>query len=153
MVRPRRARCVGCDASHVLLPVFALVRRADTAEVIGSALAAKASGAGARVIAERLGRPVETVRGWLRRFASRAEQVRRFFTVVLVDAGVDPAPPGPARTVFADAVSAVVGAWWSVASRWPQVGKVSPWLVACAVSGGILLAPSWPSETINTSRL
>ncbi|MCX4538858.1 hypothetical protein OHA79_48275 (plasmid) [Streptomyces sp. NBC_00841] len=70
-----------------------------------------------------------------------------------MDAGVDPAPPGLARTVFADAVSAVVGAWWSVAARWPRVGKVSPWLVACAVSGGILLAPSWPSETINTSRL
>lgn len=105
------------------------------------------------MIAERLGRPVETVRGWLRRFTSRAEAVRRYFTVVLVDAGVDPAPPGPARTVFADAVSAVVGAWWSVMSRWPGVDKVSPWLVACAVSGGILLAPSWPPEKINTSRL
>lgn len=153
VVRPRRSRCVGCGMSHVLLPVFALVRRADLAEVIGSALAAKAAGAGVRAIAGRLGRPVETVRGWLRRFASRAEVVRRYFTVLLVDTGVDPAPPGLARTVFADAVSAVVGAWWSVMSRWPGVGKVSPWLVACAVSGGILLAPSWPSEMINTSRL
>ncbi|MFI0206933.1 helix-turn-helix domain-containing protein [Streptomyces sp. NPDC016734] len=113
-VRPRRTRCVDCGLSHVLLPVFALFRRADLAEVIGSALAAKAAGAGARVIAERLGRPVETVRGWLRRFASRAEGNRRFFTVLLVDAGVDPAVPGPSRTLFADAV---VGAWWSVAER------------------------------------
>jgi hypothetical protein len=104
------------------------------------------------LIAGRLGRPVETVRGWLRRFTSRAEEVRRYFTVLLVDAGVDPAPPGPARSVFADAVSAVVGAWWSIGSRWPHVGTVSPWLVACAVSCGILLAPSWPVETINTSR-
>lgn len=72
--------------------------------------------------------------------------------MLLVDAGVDPAVPGPSRTVFADAVSAVVGAWWSVTSRWPDIGKVSPWLVACAVSGGILLAPSWPVETINTNR-
>jgi hypothetical protein len=143
-VRPRRARCVGCDMSHVLLPVFALVRRADMAEVIGAALAAKASGAGVRVIAERVGRPLETVRGWLRRFASRAEEVRRYFIVVLVDAGVDPAPPGSARSAFADAVNAVVGAWWSVRSRWPAVGEVSPWLVAAAVTGGILLAPSWP---------
>ncbi|WP_262063869.1 hypothetical protein [Streptomyces sp. STR69] len=138
--------------SHVLLPVFALVRRADLAEVIGSALAAKAAGAGARSIAGRLGRPVETVRGWLRRFTSRAEEVRRYFTVLLVDAGVDPAPPGPAHSVFADVVSAVVGAWWSIGSRWPHVGTVSPRRVACAVSGGILLAPSWPVETINTSR-
>ncbi|MFF4701140.1 helix-turn-helix domain-containing protein [Streptomyces chattanoogensis] len=133
--------------------MFALVRRADLADVIGAALAAKASGAGVRAIAGRLGRPVETVRGWIRRFAGRAETVRRIFTVVLVDIGVDPAPPGPARTPFADAVGAVLGAWWSVASRWPDIGKVSPWRVACAVTGGILLAPSWPVETINTSRL
>lgn len=136
--------------SHVLLPVFALVRRADLANVIGAALAAKASGA--RVIAGRLGRPVETVRGWIRRFVGRAETVRRFFTVVLVDIGVDPAPPGPARTRFADAVGAVLGAWWSAVSRWPDIGKVSPWRVACAVTGGILLAPTWHMETINTSR-
>ncbi|MGW6739314.1 helix-turn-helix domain-containing protein [Streptomyces sp. NPDC055025] len=70
VVRPRRTRCVSCGIPHVLLPVFALVRRADTAEVIGAALAAKASGAGVRVIAEQLGRPVGTVRGWLRRFAA-----------------------------------------------------------------------------------
>ncbi|MFJ9034860.1 helix-turn-helix domain-containing protein [Streptomyces sp. NPDC102274] len=151
-VRPRRTRCVSCGVSHVLLPVFALVRRADMAEVIGAALAAKATGAGVRVIAERLGRPVETVRGWLRRFAARAETVRRFFTVLLVDAGVDPAPPGTARTVFADAVAAVVGAWWSMTSRWPAVGTVSPWLAACAVTGGILLAPAWPAKKINKSR-
>lgn len=152
VVRPRRARCVSCGMSHVLLPVFALVRRADVAEVIGAALAAKASGAGARMIAERLGRPVETVRGGLRRFGQRAEAVRRYFTVLLVDAGVDPAPPGTSRTLFADAVAAVVGAWWSMKLRWLGVGKVSPWLAACAVTGGILLAPSWPAKTINTSR-
>ncbi|MFF8868491.1 helix-turn-helix domain-containing protein [Streptomyces sp. NPDC015139] len=136
----------------MLLPVFALVRRADVAEVIGAALAAKASGVGVRVIAELLGRPVETVRGWLRRFAARAEVVRRYFTVLLVDAGVDPAPPGTERTPFADAVAAVVGAWWSMTSRWTRIGTVSPWLAACAVTGGILLAPAWPGQTINTSR-
>ena len=79
-LRPRRARCGGCGGSHVLLPVFALLRRADLAEVIGAALAAKAAGAGARTMAAALGRPAETVRGWLRRFAARAGQVRAFFT-------------------------------------------------------------------------
>ena len=33
---PRRARCTGCGATHVLLPVLLLVRRADTAAVIGA---------------------------------------------------------------------------------------------------------------------
>lgn len=142
-LRPRRARCGGCGGSHVLLPVFALVRRVDLAEVIGAALVAKAAGAGARTIAARLGRPVDTVRGWLRRFAGRAEQIRAYFTVLLVDAGVDPVPPAARAVVFADAVSAVAGAWVAVSSRWPDVGEVSPWHLAAAVSHGRLLAPRW----------
>ncbi|MFG1876489.1 hypothetical protein ACGFIV_16775 [Sphaerisporangium sp. NPDC049003] len=124
--------------------MFALVRRADLAEVIGAALAAKAAGLGARPIAVELGRPVETVRGWLRRFAGRAEVVRTRFTVLLVDVGVDPVPPASAASPFADAVAAVFGASVAAASRWPEVGEVSPWRLACAASRGLLLAPSWP---------
>jgi hypothetical protein len=59
---PRRSRCRGCGATHVL-PAWCLSRRADAAGVIGLALEAKVAGAGHRVIAERLGRPVSTVRG------------------------------------------------------------------------------------------
>ena len=143
-VRPRRARCGGCGVSHVLLPVFALVRRADVADVIGAALAAKANGAGARSIAAALGRPVETVRGWLRRFADRAEALRSWFTVLLVQTGVDPIPPAQMPTPFADAIAAVLGAVVAAASRWPDIGAVSPWRWASAASAGRLLAPSWP---------
>jgi hypothetical protein len=143
-VRPRRSRCRSCGHSHVLLPVFALLRRADVVTVIGAALAAKAAGAGARTAAAAVGRPVETVRGWLRRFAGRAETVRVMFTALLVDAGVDPVPPAASSSVFADAVAAVVGASVAVATRWPDVGEVPPWLLAVAVSGGRLLAPGWP---------
>ena len=124
-------------------------------DVIGAALAAKAAGDGSRTIAVRLGRPVETVRGWLRRFAARQETVRHFFTGVLVGVGVDPAAPEGARSKFADAVQAVAGAWWALSSRWPQVGEVSCWWAAGAVTGGILLAPGWSPhavKTINTSR-
>lgn len=70
-LRPRRARCTGCGRTHVLLPVTAVPRRADTAGVIWWALVAKALGWGFRRIAARLGRPGETVRGWLRRFGRR----------------------------------------------------------------------------------
>jgi NAD(P)-dependent dehydrogenase (short-subunit alcohol dehydrogenase family) len=130
--------------SHVLLPVFALLRRADLVTVIGAALAAKAAGAGARTVAAALGRPAETVRGWVRRFAGRAEAVRVAFTALLVGVGVDPVPPAAAVSAFADAVAAVAGASAAVASRWPDVGEVPPWLLAAAVSGGRLLAPGWP---------
>jgi hypothetical protein len=143
-VRPRRSRCRSCGVSHVLLPVFALLRRADVVMVIGAALAAKAAGAGARTVAAALGRPVETVRGWVRRFGGRAEAVRVAFTALLVGAGVDPVPPAAAVTAFADAVAAVAGASVAVRSRWPGIGEVPPWLLAAAVSGGRLLAPGWP---------
>jgi hypothetical protein len=90
LVRPRRSRCRECGRTHVLLPVWCLLRRAGAAAVIGAALVAAAAGAGFRVIARMLGRPPETVRGWLRRFASRAEAVRVFFTVLLARTSPDP---------------------------------------------------------------
>jgi len=65
-VTPRRARCADCAATHVLLPGALSVRRADSTEAIGTALLAKAGGAGHRSIAARLHRPVSTVRRWLR---------------------------------------------------------------------------------------
>lgn len=143
-VRPRRSRCRSCGQSHVLLPVFALLRRADVVTVIGAALAARAAGAGVRTVAAAVGRPVDTVRGWLRRFASRAEAVRVVFTALLVSVGVDPVPPAEASSMFADAVAAVAGASAAVASRWPDVGEVPLWAVAVAVSDGRLLSPGWP---------
>lgn len=91
-LRPRRARCGSCGGTHVLLPVTALRRRADTVAVIGVALAGKAAGAGHRPIAERLGRPESTVRGWLRRFAARAGPIRELFTAVLCQLEADPVP-------------------------------------------------------------
>lgn len=143
-LRPRRARCRGCRRTHVLLAVTALLRRADVAEVIGAALAAWARGAGCRTIAAQLGRPPETVRGWLRRFASRAEAVRVFFTALLAGVGADPVMPGPAGSPAADAVAAVAGAAAAVVSRWPHLGAVPVWAAASAASNGMLLAPRWP---------
>jgi len=139
--RPRRARCRGCGVTHVLLPVIALSRRADLAEVIGAALAAKAAGAGYRRIAGWLSRPAETVRGWLRRFAVLAAGLRALFTRVLVEVGVDPVLPAPAGSGFADAVAVIVAAGSVSAGRWPVLGPVSPWVFASAVTAGALLAP------------
>ncbi|MEV5890685.1 DUF6431 domain-containing protein [Nonomuraea fuscirosea] len=46
VMRPRRGWCRACQATHVLLPVTALLRRADAAVVIGTAVAARVAGAG-----------------------------------------------------------------------------------------------------------
>src|SRR6266496_251981 len=42
-VCPRRSRCRSCGGTHVLLPVWCLLRRADAAAVIGAALVAAAA--------------------------------------------------------------------------------------------------------------
>ena len=96
---PRRSRCRQCGATHVLLPAWCLSRRADAGAVIGAALEAAAAGAGHRTIAVVPGRPASTVRGWLRRFAARAGEVRAFFTVLLAWTSPDPVMPAgrPAR--------------------------------------------------------
>jgi hypothetical protein len=135
----------------VLLPVRCLSRRADAGAVIGAALEAAAAGAGFRKIAAMLGRPPSTVRRWLRRFAGRAEAVRVFFTVLLARTSPDPVMPAGAAGPVAAAVSAVAGAAAAVAQRWPAVGRVPVWAAASAASGGLLLAPGWPSAGRNTS--
>jgi len=149
---PRRARCRQCRATHVLLPAWCLARRADAGEVIGLALEAKAAGSGHRVIAERLGRPASTVRGWLRAFTRRAEQVRLVFTALAASVVTDPPLPAPAGSPVADAVAAVAAAA-AAAGRVPGVGTVARWQLAAAVTCGLLLAPSWPARVASTSWL
>jgi hypothetical protein len=152
-VRPRRTRCSQCARTHVLLPVRALLRRADTVEVIGAALGSAAAGRGHRRIAERLGRAPSTVRGWLRRFRGRAEALRSGFTALLV--GLDPLAvlPGPAADGLGDAVAAVIAAGVATVGRWgAAVSGLSPWELATAVTSGRLLAPTGTPTSINTSR-
>ena len=111
--------------------------------------------AGHRRIAAALGRAPDTVRGWLRRFAARAEPVRAVFT-----GGVGswtrtrccPARPG---TAWADALAAIHAAVRAVHARFGApdddalagVVVVPVWQVAVAVSAGRLLAPGWPDPT------
>jgi hypothetical protein len=153
-VRPRRARCGGCGCTHVLLPVVALARRADVAAVIGAGLEAKAAGRGHRQIATVLGRPAATVRGWLRRFGSRAESIRVAFTAVTVQLEPDLVPAGPTGSPVADAVAAVRAAASAVGRRWPGVvAALSVWWVAAGLTHGGLLSATPPTVLINTSRL
>jgi hypothetical protein len=136
----------------VLLAVSCLLRRADGVEVIGAALRAKAGGAGHRRIAEGLGRPASTVRGWLRVFAGNAETVRVVFMALLValDPLTGPLPVYP--SVVADAVETVGACAAAARRRLGVIGAVSPWQLAAAVTGGRLLVAGLASVPINTSR-
>ncbi|WHM41529.1 DUF6431 domain-containing protein [Streptomyces sp. BPTC-684] len=139
-LRPRRTRCSSCKATHVLLAEVVVPRRMDAAEVIGAGLEIAALGMGHRTIAAHLGRAEGTVRGWLRRFRLRAEDVRRHFTVVLVAVADDPVMPEPGGSPLSDAVFAVVAAHRAATTRWPDMHTVSRWEFAGRVTGGRLLA-------------
>lgn len=136
LLRPRRARCRGCDATHVLLPDTALWRRRDEVSVIGQAIEAKVAGEGYRPIAGRLGVHADTVRGWLRRFAERAERIRAHFTRWAVVLDPEIGAVLPAGDGIADALEAV-----AVAARaWVlRFGRGDPWRIAGVLSGGVLL--------------
>jgi hypothetical protein len=121
----------------VLLPVGVLLRRRDLAGVIGGALLAKAGGKGHRRIAVELGVPVTTVRGWLRRFAARAELVWGHFTrlAAWLDPGVAASEPRGSPLVCA--VEAI-GLAAVAASRRLGV-HAGPFEFASGASGGRLL--------------
>jgi hypothetical protein len=142
VLRPRRARCRGCAGTHVLLADVALLRRQDEVTVIGAAIEAKVAGQGYRRIAAGLGVPADTVRGWLARFAERAELIRAHFTRCAVALDPDLGAVLPAGSSVADALEAV-----AVATRaWVlRFGPGDPWPIAGLLSGGVLLATRVPA--------
>ncbi|TMC04403.1 MAG: hypothetical protein E6J41_25135 [Chloroflexi bacterium] len=82
-IQPRRSICRTCSerlgryTTHVLLPTLALLRQADVVSVIGEALMATyQDGPSRREVAARAGVPLDTVRGWRRRFREGAEETR-----------------------------------------------------------------------------
>lgn len=143
-LRPRRSRCAGCAATHVLLPVVCLLRRVDAVEAIGAALVAKAAGTGHRPIAARLGRPATTVRGWLRRFAELAARWRAVFTRWALRLDPSWEPPPPSGSAVADAVGAIGVAGAAGVRRF---GPREPWQLTASISAGHLLS----RQSINTT--
>lgn len=132
-IRPRRACCRACGRTHVLLPGVMLDRRADAVEVIGQALIAAADGEGHRPIAARLGRPAATVRGWLRRFAARAQQTavhavgvvyRHDLAAVRVEPTEGVSPTRAALELLARAAAAVELRMGQARCRWQVVSAL-----------------------------
>lgn len=145
-VRPRRSRCRGCRATHVLLPVVLLLRRAYLADLIFSALHLAATGSGHRSTGIELGIPAATVRGWVRVLTARAGQLRNYFLNIAVAAGVEVSVPKATGSGCGDVLAAIDAARSSVTDRFGanSLGEVTAAVVAGAMSGGRLLAPGWP---------
>jgi hypothetical protein len=140
-VTPRRARCGDCGGTQILLPATLTVRRADSTEVIGAALAAKAGGAGFRAIAATLARPVSTVRSWLRRIP---DGHARWLYERAVDRAVEIdrellVGPAPYPTVLGQALNLLAGAALRYRER---LGLTDPvWALIGFFAQGRLLAP------------
>jgi len=137
-----------CARTHVLLSASWLLRRADAAAVVGTALLAKAAGAGHRPIAATLGRPASTVRGWLRRFNARAEEVRVLFTRLLHALDPQADPLLPTGSIFADALEALGRA---AAAGVRRLRPRPPWEFASRASAGLLLTPVITAKTATAS--
>lgn len=136
-VRPRRARCRACRATHVLLPTVLLLRRGYDVDVIGGVMELFAVGIAARRIALRVGIARSTVRGWLARFAQRAGRIRTHFTVWLLRFAPSTSRVEPAGDVVTDAVGLIGCA--GGASVAAGLGFGSVWQFAAAATGGRLL--------------
>jgi hypothetical protein len=138
----------------VLLPTLVLLRRVDLVVVIGAALVARHVERRTRAeVSRAAGAPWDTVRGWLRRFAGRAGQVREAFTRAAAALSPDPVPLEPAGSPLADAVVAVAATAAAVAARWPELPAVSAWQVAVAVTNASLLSPVMTAGGFHTSSL
>lgn len=160
--RPRRARCSGCGRTHVLLPSWLLSRRRYAAVVIFAALALRAAGAKVAAVAARLrlpspGRPGQywsvpesTAGSWLSRFAAWAGALRQVFVGVLPLADAQARPVTPAGSPSGDALAALQAVTEGLRSRF-GLATVAVHEVAAHLTGGMLLAPSFPAMPVNTS--
>ncbi|MGP8296405.1 hypothetical protein ACTPOK_00160 [Streptomyces inhibens] len=93
--------------------------------MIGAGLEIAALGMGHRQNAAHLSLAEGTVRGWIRRFKRRSEEVRRHFTVALVTLADDPVMPDPSGTTLGDAVSAIAAVHRAAAVKWSHMNTVS----------------------------
>lgn len=137
--RPRRARCRACGRTHVLVPARGYPRRPDTVETAGAALLAAARGLGHRRVADEVGLPASTVRGWLQRARVNSETIRVNATIAAH--ALDPmlGPIRPTGSPLGDMVEAVAVA---VAAHVRRLGPTaSPWQLAVAITGAGVLAP------------
>jgi hypothetical protein len=143
-VRPRRGRCGDCGVTQVLLPDVALGRRVDAVAVIGRALLVAAAGAGHRRVAVAVGRPVSTVRGWLRRFRLAAARVVAHFTVWACMLDPNLAAVEPRGSALGDAVEAIGVAARAASLR---LGPRPGWSWVSVLTAGRLLSNTnspWP---------
>ena len=145
-----RGACEPCGTTHALLPAFVAKNRLDSIETIGAALESVISAEnGVRPVAERVGVPHTTVRGWLRSFGRRAPSLALSFAALAVELGGEALTPlGGSRR---DAIAAMRSAWKAAAAL-PGWLAVSWWRFCSAVCGAALVATNTNSPYLIVGR-
>ena len=141
-VRLDRVRCRGCGATHVVLPAELVARRSYALPVIATALVAAAGGAGCGAVAAPLGVPAATVRSWLRRARSNAEQLYRLGVQTIVALDQDLLPTTPRTTMLGHALDALTAAAVATMRRLRPDQPAQLWPVINVLTRGRLLAPA-----------
>jgi hypothetical protein len=138
VVRPRRGYCRKCLRTHVLLPRLALVRRMDVVEVIGEALRGiYIEGRSRQEVSRGAGAPMDTVRGWRRRLAKKAEEIRIYFTTLAHRWDEELWGIEAQGSAVLDALEAMGVA---AAAAFRRFGGPVLWSLVSAASGGRLLS-------------
>ena len=137
-VCPDRARCTGCDVTHVVLDAGLLPRRAYAAGLVGQALAAAARGHGHRHVARDLDVPHGTVRGWIRRARRSAGQLRGAGVQAVVALCPDALPAQVRPDELACALDALGAAAMALGDRF-GLQHASPWARVTVLTRGQLL--------------
>lgn len=128
--------CAACGTTQVLLPGELLPRRADTTAVIGAALLASSCGAGYRRIAADLGRPLSTVRRWIRSIlgghtewlrTQGVEWICRVDRDVFATIDAAPTPLGEALAALAAAAVTVQARLAPHLPHWTLIGRLTLW--------------------------
>ena len=114
-------RCPRCRAGHAVLPDFVVARRLDTAEVIGTAVAAAAGAPGAACGTALLaGVPARTIRSWRARFAAISMPLAIGFSALAAGRGWQPVDL-PCATPAHTAMAAIGAAWHTTLTPCPRL--------------------------------
>jgi hypothetical protein len=135
----RCVRCPSCRTRHAVLPGFVLAARLDSADTIGTALAAAAGADGAESVAHLLSTvPDRTVRSWKARFAERAPLLAVGLESFAAHWGGPVLPAN--RDPVVNAATALGATWWTSVNRHFSRPVLPPWRFASWITGGELLS-------------
>lgn len=117
---------------------------------LGRALLAAANGTGHRPIADRLGIPADTVRGWLRAARDNSRWLYKTAVTALHQAvRDDPALPAPNRSALWYAVDALGAAAAKIRRLFGTAIRTTAWPLIVLITGGRLLRPLAGSFRLN----